>query len=203
MKSVLCLSAPPFAGKDTFAEYLTQINPSVQHVKFARTLKQRTHALYGLEGIPHDHFEKNKDKPNPLFYGITPRQAYINLSEKLMKPVHGNSVWFDILMEEIKRSKYQNFVVSDMGFQFEWEAMISQPDIKYGLVEINRLGCSYKNDSRGSLKPFGPFEFISLSKDQDNAHASHMDENYWVVTNDSDIDYLKDTVNTINEEFFR
>lgn len=195
MIKVLCLAAPPYAGKDTVANHIFSIGENtIKHVKFARILKERTHAMYGLN-VPWDHYEgKIKDQPLTEFLGISPRQAYINLSERLMKPVHGESVWFDLLMNEIRNSGCKNFVISDLGFQAEWENLIKQDDLIVGFVKIVRDGHDYSNDSRGEIAVF--------TEDRDEYYVEEMTDRYWTVSNNGTIDELYENSEDIAKQFF-
>ncbi len=152
MKRILCLSAPPFSGKDTAAQAICSTFYHVKHIKYSRILKERTHALYGLT-VPWDFYEgPAKDNIQPEFMYITPRQAYINVSEMLMKPVHGMSVWSHMLIDEIKKSPFEDFVISDCGFQTEWDDLVAVSNFKTGIIHITRPDCTYQNDSRTPIK---------------------------------------------------
>ena len=111
MKKILLLNGPPRSGKDTIAEYLE--GHGWHHGKFSKVLKERTHALYGMIDCPYDAFENVKDENLSVFFGITPREAYINTSEMLMKPVHGDDIWVRIFIQELEKVKKDYIVVSD------------------------------------------------------------------------------------------
>lgn len=162
---VIFLNGPPKSGKDTLAKYIVRTTPGFRLVKFAKILKSRTHALYGCSDLPHDFFEKSKDEPNPTFHGLTPRQAYINVSERLMKPSHGTQIYGDMLVKELlaDRNSVRGYVISDSGFEDE-----AAPVIKaFGadnclLIKIvaNKRGCSFIGDSRSYIEL--PIETLTL-----------------------------------------
>lgn len=184
MKNILCLSAPPGAGKDTAANFIVGTLHNIEHVKYARILKERTHALYGLTDATFDRYEGvAKDNPLPDFLGITPRQAYINVSEMLMKPVHGKTVWSDMLINQIRQSQFEHFVISDVGFQTEWDELQKQLDFRCGIIHIDRHGCNYSNDSRGPITFYKPHDYN------------------WYVHND-DMEKFHDDIIGIAELFF-
>lgn len=153
---VIFINGPPRSGKDTLADHIVRTNPGFKKVKFAQVLKERTHALYGHPDLPHDWFEETKDVPNAIFLGQTPRQAYINVSEKLMKPIHGKEVFGELLLAELVKQAdgVKAFVVSDSGFADE-----AFPVIRWVggsnciLVRIHaeKRGCTFANDSRSHI----------------------------------------------------
>ena len=75
MKKVILLNGCPGCGKDYAADYITNKFDQAKKDKFARVLKERTHALYGYDWRPHDYYEKVKEIPTEDFFGLTPRQA--------------------------------------------------------------------------------------------------------------------------------
>lgn len=164
MQQIVFFNGPPRSGKDTLAKALAIMAPAYRVVKFAKILKERTHALYGLVDLPHDFFESTKDIPQAAFMGLSPRQAYINVSERCMKPVHGDEVFGRLLLGEISfTEKGRGFLISDSGFAPEAMPIINH----YGaenclLVRIHAedRGCSFSNDSRGYIEL--PVETIDL-----------------------------------------
>jgi hypothetical protein len=152
MKKIVLLNSAPGSGKDYAGNYIAN-STDYKVYKFARILKERTHALYGLDKA-WDYYEMTKDISLDEFMGLTPRQAYINVSQKYFKPVHGNSIFGDILAEEIKDDNY--VIVTDCGFIEEIQPLIN----KYGkdslyLIRIHREGYDFSNDSRGYIYPEG------------------------------------------------
>lgn len=148
---ILLLNGPPGCGKDFAAELIRSHIPSTTLHKFARVLKERTHALYGVGDRPHDHYEQCKDEPHADFLGLTPREAYIGVSERYFKPVHGEQVFGKLLAPELARPQvgYGLRVISDSGFLPEAEYLrehFGAHAVK--LVSIQRDGTNFDNDSR-------------------------------------------------------
>lgn len=157
-KKIILFNGCPSSGKDWASKYLLnkyQDNNKgliFKTDKFARVLKERTHALYGFSWKPHDFYELVKEVPTEDFMGLTPRQAYINVSEIYFKQVHGKDVFGKILAKEIDKYKWDVLFITDSGFIEEAEVLIN----KYGeenviLVRIYRDGYSFKGDSRNYL----------------------------------------------------
>lgn len=153
MKKLLLFNGPPKSGKDFGAEYVvSKFKDSILH-KFAKILKEKTHALYGFHWRGHAYYEDCKNDPHPDFLGLSPRQAYINVSETYFKPVHGDKVFGELLVKDLETLDWQLAVISDSGFKGEAEVLIEQ----YGadnitLIRVHREGCDFSNDSRSYIE---------------------------------------------------
>lgn len=162
---ILLVNGPPRVGKDTLGELCVEHlfhedgNVSIFVEKFARILKERTHALYGYSEYEHDHFEKVKDEPCDEFYGVTPRKAYQSVSENLMKPLHGESIFGTLLADDIddmahEMGSYPDLVViTDSGFHPEAREIIRRfhGGDNITLVRLHRKGCTFEGDTRGYI----------------------------------------------------
>lgn len=100
---ILFLNGPPRSGKDLLAKYISAVH-NADHMHMAKPLKETTHALYGLN-LPFDFFEESKDKPRAAFFGKAPRQAYIEVSERLVKPKLGKEHFGKVAVEGIKHKR--------------------------------------------------------------------------------------------------
>ena len=152
MKKVILFNAPPGAGKDFAAECIINNFNNTIHNKFAKVLKERTHALYGFNWRPHYYYEDCKEDPHKDFLGLSPRQAYIKVSETYFKPTHGNDVFGVLLGNELDKLEWDLAVISDSGFKEEAQVLIN----KYGenniiLVRVHREGYNFDNDSRNYI----------------------------------------------------
>tara|TARA_R110002167_G_scaffold143958_2_gene333704 strand:- start:50251 stop:50826 length:576 start_codon:yes stop_codon:yes gene_type:complete len=155
---IILLNGPPRAGKDYAGAALLEMLPAGTPIlKFAQELKERTHALYRLVDAfgnlcPHDHFEDRKDDQLEEFEGITPRQAYIAVSEELIKPLHGQRIFGEWLARRIDQLEVGTVVITDSGFVPEAEVLVE----KFGaenclLARIHRKGYTFAGDSRSYL----------------------------------------------------
>lgn len=150
MPKIVILNGPPRSGKDSIANNLK----GFLAIKFAGVLKKMTHAFYGMSDIPSDNFEEVKDLPSKAFYGLTPREAYIAVSEQYIKPVHGLSFFGYRLVERIKRTGHSHYVISDSGFYEETIPLIKEFGINnIYLFHLTRPGFGFDNDSRIYLDP--------------------------------------------------
>lgn len=157
---IIFLNGPPSSGKDTAGQIIENLVAGAKQTKFAKELKLRTHAAYGLFGpdggpLPHDYFEKVKDIHNEKFLGLTPRRAYIHMSETYFKPVHGNGIFGRLVLPELIEFDSQGcpaVAITDSGFLCEARPVIHQ----FGqencyLVNLVRRGTSFNGDSRDWL----------------------------------------------------
>lgn len=156
MPRIFFINGPPRAGKDTVGKLIeSNAGAPVYQAKFAAELKRRTHALYGITTVPHDHFEGVKDCKRLEFFGVTPRRAYIAVSERLMKPLHGENVFGRLLAADIieNTSSADLVVITDSGFAAE-----AQPVIEFfgadacALIRVHRPGCTFDGDSRSFIE---------------------------------------------------
>lgn len=156
MKHILILNGPPRSGKDAAATYL-ETTHNYFHLKFAQTLKDFTHRLYKLN-VNSEYFNDTKDQVLEEFYGITPRQAYIQMSEAYIKPLYGTGFFSKKLVEKIEytervtRNFNNMYVISDGGFPEEISFLRELlPSACIYVVRVHREGCNFDNDSRNYL----------------------------------------------------
>lgn len=154
-KKIILINAPPRAGKDTACNYLQDQIADMKHIKFSKIIKDRAHALYGLN-VSTEHFEDVKDESREEFYGLSPRQVYINLSQMLMKPSHGDDIWVRQLIEDIITSenlqKYKYYCVSDLGFDIEIEKIYEIFGENILVLKVFKDGKNFDKDSREYVK---------------------------------------------------
>lgn len=173
---IILMNGPPSAGKDLAQNAF----PDSVRCKFARFVKEGTHGAFGLNLIdyPMDAFETIKDDPTALFFGKSPRAAYIAYSENLMKPFTGDKQvfgkilvrWINSIRDEWSKENLPElpFIITDSGFRPEAEALVDE----FGadniiLIRVRREGFYFDGDSRGyiSLADLGVREFDLDNKD--------------------------------------
>ena len=156
---VVCLNGPPRSGKDTVGEMMkTMSSYDIRVLKFAEPLKLAAHAisslLHGEEKVESMEFYTDlKDEPNLDFFGATPRQAYISLSEDYCKKLFGEDIFGVAMAKKLKKMVQLGppdiVVITDCGFQEEVDLVKDMFDTM--VVRIERDGCSYESDSRNYL----------------------------------------------------
>ena len=120
------ISGLPRTGKNRAGVFLaTHFNGD--HFALSDILKTETHKHYGLaEDLSIFHFESTKDVPNDVFEGLTPREAYINFSEKIIKPKLGKSYLGERVLPRVIRNKRNKTpsIISGVGFIAEVRPLI-------------------------------------------------------------------------------
>lgn len=181
MIKVVFLNGPPRSGKDTLADLLTTYynqgsfapksfkkndKPRAMKYKFADLLKVKTHRFF-IDMPEHEafsnplFFETIKEKPHPFFQGMTPRQAYIWMSEDVIKPKFGLDYFGCKAAENIVFLKahinpnLEFVIVADCGFIEEARAFRNtcSPEESMMVVHLKKTGTSYVNDSRNYIRP--------------------------------------------------
>lgn len=177
MTHVVFLNGPPRSGKDTIGRIITDAVPGARAVKYAHALKVATHALFAsLQGRQvttdaygywccdtdvdamdklHDdaYYEAVKGEPCRDFFGKTPREAYIAVSELLCKPLFGPQFFGRLLAEEIARHpSVPVWAITDSGFAEEAAPIIAAVGRENcTLVRMRRQGCGFAGDSRSYI----------------------------------------------------
>lgn len=156
---LVLLNGPPRSGKDTLATLLRDAVADQERmaiIPIADHLKTLTHAFYGLPpDTPPKHFEACKDEPSDLFFGLTPRQAYIFMHDKVIKPLHGPRFLGYIYARKIATIVRDiqtplTVICPDSGCSDENLPALEK--LPYGaacLVRIHKKGCDYDGDNRG------------------------------------------------------
>lgn len=175
MTNVILINGPPRSGKDTLGvalqNELVDRRTTARVFRFATEVKNRTHGLFGMPGAVADAFEDGKDEPREEFNGMTPRQAYIWVSEEVIKPKFGKDIFGRWLADEIARYDALDVaIVTDSGFLLEAGAVEQRfPDI--GVIQISGRG-TFEGDSRGSVEvPGRPMAIINNVDDADRLLA--------------------------------
>lgn len=150
---IILFNGPPRSGKDTASDFAMNIlgNDAAKY-RFAAPLKNAVHSMFGFKDVSEEHFNSVKDVPNDAFYGLTPRQAYIWLSESVVKPKFGHDFWANVAVTSIKQLRRPVVVVSDCGFVEEANVLIKAFGKRnVAIVHLERSGTSFANDSRSYI----------------------------------------------------
>lgn len=168
---ILLLNSPPDSGKDLAATCIKELT-GAKHCEFKSTLFS---VAKGVTGLSHEEFftiyndRDKKEQPQPEFFGLSPREMMIWISEDVCKPKFGNLFFGKAAANQIDIEK--GSVFSDSGFPDEVFPIAD----KYGaeniyVIRFNRHGSGFGNDSRDYLQledcPEG-VNFIDLKNDED------------------------------------
>ncbi len=167
---VVLVNGPPRSGKDTVGDILCRHGSGRRLIqKFAMEVKERTHAAFRIvdvtgRAVPYDFFENQKEVPLDCFLGLSPRQAYIEFSERFYKPLFGEQVFGRLLARRLEltllaASKQKGFrhvpdafTITDSGFAEEAVPIVQMFDAENCvLIRVHREGCNFDGDSRSYI----------------------------------------------------
>lgn len=155
MTKVIVLNGPPQSGKDTIVKYLINNWPDVfERLKFATPLKEACHVLCG-EASGHEDFEVTKDEPCNFFFGVSPREFYIDIGEYVKRRYTQEFFGMVFLRRYrwlgVEQSK-KVVLITDCGFGQELEPLIRYfENENMCLIRIRREGRGFEGDSRGYI----------------------------------------------------
>lgn len=157
MTLYLLFNGPPRSGKSTMARSIAAGMPDsrVSTIGFSYHLKRFVHGIYlGRQGwdLDPDAFDANKNDPQELLGGMSWRQAYIHYSEKVIKPLHGEEWFGEMLVREAMKDDPDVVAVPDSGFRKEGERVVREvgPE-NVLLLRMHRTGCDFPCDSRSYI----------------------------------------------------
>lgn len=153
--TILLLNGPPGSGKDTVARHVAQLYAGGTIIeKFAAPLKSSVAAFYGMTKDEFDFIDncqESKNRKMEMLGGISLREAQIGISEDFAKPLMGDKIFGELLVQRILKKARGNdlIIISDSGFEPEArQLMESLPSQKFHLARLHRDGCDYSKDSR-------------------------------------------------------
>lgn len=186
---IVLFNGPPRSGKDTATQLaLHYLGERGFFCRFAGPLKDAVHALFGLSRIQQEHFDSIKDKASPQFFGMSPREAYIWMSELLVKPKFGNDFFANVAVNTIKSLQCQTennrvVVISDLGFNEEADTLVKAFGWdNVAIIHMKREGTSFNNDSRS-------YVFNNQCK-------------HYEIKNDGTVEQLNENVKSILRDFY-
>lgn len=151
---IVGFNGPPQCGKDTlarlFAEVVKAKHPHLRvlMVPLSNPLRFVAHAMIARV-YSAALYESFKKETFPQFGGRTGRQLMIDVSESFLKPVYGQSIMADMLIQEVSNLRADLVLIPDSGFQCEVQPIIDWVGYdKFLVCRVHRDGCSFENDSR-------------------------------------------------------
>ena len=184
MPKIVLFNGPPRSGKDTATRFAMEyFGKRAVHYRFAGPLKDAVHGLFGLPGIMQEHFDSVKDIPQELFFGMSPREAYIWLSENAVKPKFGKTFFANVAVNNLSRiTNDSTVIISDCGFFEEVDALIKAfGKDNVAIVYLKRTGTSFDGDSRN--------------------YVTHVDCKQYAITNDVSLVEFNEKIIDILREF--
>lgn len=146
------LNGPPGAGKDTIADLIVEKEGFVKHqmkaILYQHTADYYSIPLFIFEAMATDR--QFKDRPTVMLQRLTPRQALIQVSEKVYKPRYGLDYFGQAAAKACTDQNSRFTVFSDGGFDEEIEALQEVFDVVL-IVRLHREGYTFEGDSRSYL----------------------------------------------------
>lgn len=123
-------------------------------------LKRAAHAMLGLGEHTWEEFNPSdgrKELPNPAFFGLSPRQFYIKLSELGVKQAFGADAYGRLAVSMLQKPTSCSLtVISDTGFRHEIDPLIQAFGRRNcAILHLSREGCTFEGDSRSYIEVEG------------------------------------------------
>lgn len=180
---IVILNAPPNAGKDLGAAHLVEFFEAqgipAKHMEFKESLFKLTKSAYGVDDQVWEQLYTRENKELPSYYlvlnghCVSPREALINTSEKVIKPMFGKQAFGIMAANQLREGAVNVF--SDGGFNDEVSPLIDRVGRENILViKMWRPNCSFAGDSRDYLDEFElPVKFHRLGNDGTKEELFH------------------------------
>lgn len=148
---IVILNAPPAAGKDTIGGILADWH-GWKALSFKKPMFDLAKALLGeakyAQFLELYNDRDTKDKPTAICGGLSPRDFFIHISEKICKPLFGERYFGERFMELVEDNV--TTVVTDGGFPNEVRPMLDSGH-QVVIVRLFRKGYDFSKDSRRYL----------------------------------------------------
>lgn len=149
MPTLTILNGPPGSGKDHIADALVLERPYLIKVEFKEKIKEIVMVLFGLTEEEHDLYyqRENKELPQEKLGGRSIRQAYIFVSEVVIKPNFGKDYFGHAVASKLQPGK--EYICSDGGF-IEEILPCKERCKQLNIVHLFAEGCDFEEsgDSR-------------------------------------------------------
>lgn len=121
MKHIIGLAGIAGSGKDTVANIIVQSDPRYCRVALADPVRRHCISLYGLDHnkLIADYEYKETIIPR---WGLSPRQILQRYGTEVCRAIHPDT-WVRYLFECIHQSNFFHFVVPDVRFRNEVDAI--------------------------------------------------------------------------------
>jgi len=155
-RKIIGLTGLKYSGKDTAADMLY---PAYEKIALASPLKAMLATLLSQTGLNSELIHKHingflKEKPIPQLCGRSARFAMQKLGTEYRQMI-GEDLWTNILLNKIKMEPLKNFVISDVRFQTEVDALRQVEGV---IIRINRPMLNFEQDLHRSEQEISELE---------------------------------------------
>lgn len=154
-RDIIILNGPPGVGKDTLAAYLTGHRYAAVKASFKQPMFDIAFSMLGVyrydEFIDLYNDREQKEKPQAILQGKSPRQFMIWISEEVMKPAFGEQYFGNRMVEQV-HEMYRDLavVISDGGFPEEIKPLVKAGH-EVHICRLHREGFTFDGDSRNYI----------------------------------------------------
>lgn len=163
MVRAIIFNGPPDTGKDYLVDALVQLDKSSVKLEFKKQLRILVKQIYMLSDGSHEYMyrRENKERPFEVLNGLSIRQAYIKVSEEVIKPVFGSDYFGKCVVKDMFNNPTHTYYFSDGGFGDEIIPMLDYVD-RVDIIHLSADGCDYEasGDSRRYIHMNHPKVFI-------------------------------------------
>lgn len=158
-RKIILFNGPSRCGKSLGSAFVANFvrahtNEKIETFDFAEPLKKAAHALFcafhGWSYYDTREGESQKGMASGDFLGMSPREAYISLSEEYLKPKFGPDALGFLMKKRIARSKWSRIVIiPNCGFIPELKPLIDLVGQRNVLIiEVHAANKTFEGDSR-------------------------------------------------------
>ena len=154
--TIILINGPPRSGKDMAATFIRRDLGADRCTDFRmkQPLWDIFQAMFAFTDMQLHNMVNTpqKDMPQEMLHGLTPRQVLIDISESFIKPRFGDQFLGEVIARRIANSPCEFATVSDSGFTTEAWPLLSKfqrPNIF--CISLSREGTSFGGDSRSYI----------------------------------------------------
>lgn len=163
MIRAVIFNGPPDTGKDYLVDALVQLDKTSVKLEFKKQLRALVKQIYMLTDRIHDYMyrRENKERPFEILGGLSIRQAYIKVSEEVIKPTFGSDYFGKCVVQDMVNIPAQTYYFSDGGFVDEIIPMLDYVG-RVDIIHLSADGSDYEasGDSRRYIHIDHPKVFI-------------------------------------------
>ncbi len=175
MKKVILISGYKNSGKDFVAELLQKQIVDSEVLAFATPMKDIISTMFGISKSTLDEYKNNEDVIYVNDHHSCPtwvskltdfRVIIQKFGSEAMKPVFGDDVWTDLMVENIHQLKCEYIIVSDWRFINEYQGINDSYEVVTVRVDDHNLSAG-EHDSEHQLDNF-QFDYNLNNTDKDD-----------------------------------
>lgn len=179
MRKAIIFNGPPSSGKD-FGAFHVKKKYHAQHLQMKDKLISITCEIYSISRKQWDamYTRKEKERPQKLLEGKTPRQAIIHVAEKIIKPNFGLNYFGKATAKRLRNGLN---VVSDGGFTeeaIEFYKKIGADNLF--VIRVFSPNCTWGDDSRSyfdveTMNDLG-IQYVDIDNDRSPRYLHAIDK---------------------------